>query len=88
MIPEMPKIELDKNTLPKDGQHVKWLVWINDVEAIWKEGEYLAKEQLFIRGPFNGSYSSSLTISDEDFDSAWHVLRWEAVNSSITVRGK
>lgn len=62
------EVKLDKNTLPQDGQEVKFQTVIDEDYGTWQEGFYKAKEEYI--------YVSR----NEIYDMWGDVVRWEPVS--------
>lgn len=58
------EIEIDRTTLPQDGQKVRWQTHQDFNNEIWKEGVFCSGDDLFVS---NGAP-----------DLSFHVLHWEA----------
>ncbi|MET3114340.1 hypothetical protein AAKU52_002074 [Pedobacter sp. CG_S7] len=63
------EVRLDKNTLPKDGQDVKFQTVIDEDYGTWQEGIYNAK------------YESIYVSKNEIYDMWGDVVRWEPLSS-------
>jgi hypothetical protein len=61
------EITLDKQTLPADGELVRFRTWGNQ----WHEGEYVAKTNQFIEVP-ELSYSAWIVIEWESINKSVH----------------
>lgn len=66
----MIEIKLEKSTLPKNNQKVKWQTNEDFDNKTWKEGTYSDDGQVFIYG-----YDEVSNI----FDSAFSVLHWQPI---------
>lgn len=68
-INNMIEIKIDKKTLPKDGQKVKWQTYHDINNEIWKEGTFNQKEGIFCVG---------FDDNADKWDLALQVHHWES----------
>ena len=62
------EVRLDKNTLPQNGQEVKFQTVIDEDYGTWQEGFYKAKEE-------------HIYVSKNEIYDMWgDVVRWEPVS--------
>lgn len=67
-------IQIDRSTLPSDGQKVEWQTYDDFNKAEWKQGLFLAEDQLFCVG-FSSVHSK--------WDLAFDVHRWRPILITI-----
>lgn len=65
-------VKIDRHTLPKDGQQVKWQTHEDYTEEKWKEGTFSEGDDFFLVG-FKKSAS--------DWDSSEDVYRWQVLDA-------
>lgn len=66
----MTEIKLDRTTLPKNGQKVKWQTQ-EDIDTLsHKEGIFIEGDDIFCVG-----FEEEI----DEWDSAWLVLYWEEI---------
>lgn len=64
----MTEIKIDRNSLPEDGQRIKWQTKADIDSETWKEGTFCAGDDIFCEG-FEGSADA--------WDLVWDVYHWE-----------
>ena len=66
----MVEIKIDRASLPKDGQKIRWQTQLDIINGTWKEGVFCEEEDAF-------------NVGFEDvvhhWDLAWDVHRWESL---------
>ena len=61
------EVKIDRKTLPKDGQKIKWQTKIDFDKNEWKEGVFSSGDDLFCIG---------FGITHNDWDLSFKVLHW------------
>jgi hypothetical protein len=69
-------IRIDKNTLPKDGQKVKWQTYQDFNNEVWKEGHYIVNDE---SDGDDGLFSVGFENTTDNWDLSESVLHWEAI---------
>ncbi|MFK5855403.1 MAG: hypothetical protein QM503_04670 [Bacteroidota bacterium] len=64
------ELAINRDTLPNDGQKIKWQTQKDIDNEIWKEGTFSEGDDLFCEG-FNDTAIK--------WDLSWSVLHWETL---------
>ena len=66
----MTEIKIDRSTLPKDGERVKWQTYEDLCEEVWKEGIFSEGDDIFCIG---------FGDTAKDWNLSWQVQHWESL---------
>ncbi len=71
----MIEIKIDRATLPKDGQKIRWQTQSDIINGTWKEGVFCEEEDAF-----NVGFEDVV----QHWDLAWDVHHWEVLSYDIS----
>jgi hypothetical protein len=71
----MIEIKIDRATLPKDGQKIRWQTQSDIINGTWKEGVFGEEEDAF-----NVGFEDVV----QHWDLAWDVHHWEVLSYDIS----
>lgn len=65
-------IEIDRSTLPEDGQKVEWQTYDEDGTDLWQQGIFVDEDDLFCVG---------FSDTHKKFTQAWDVHHWRQLDT-------
>jgi hypothetical protein len=71
----MIEIKIDRASLPKDGQKIRWQTQSDIINGTWKEGVFCEEED-----SFNVGFEDVV----QHWDLAWDVHHWEVLSYNIS----
>jgi hypothetical protein len=71
----MVEIKIDRASLPKDGQKIRWQTQSDIINGTWKEGVFCEEENAF-----NVGFEDVV----QHWDLAWDVHHWEVLSYDIS----
>jgi len=64
------EVKINRRTLPKDGQKIKWQTQDDFDNEVWKEGTFVSGDDIFCVG---------FEDTAKEWNCSWVVLHWEAI---------